>query len=215
MAQQPQKPAETRQTKQPKNRKSASPAARLHDAPRARLAVTINRKTPMEVYEYWRHFANLPSFMKDLKKIEILSATLSRWTVELKNGADTTWDAEILADRPGEMISWKSLEGSEVNQAGAVWFEKAPAGRGTVVRFSLAYDVPGGKLTELLTKLTGEDPESLILTNLRRLKALLEAGEIPTVEGQPSGRDEKDEIQKQENKETAPDLNPHPAHLKH
>jgi uncharacterized membrane protein len=73
---------------------------------------------------------------------------------------------------------------------GAVWFVEAPAGRGTIVRLSLNYSVPGGKFSEWVTKLNGEDPDSLILLNLRRLKALLETGEIPTIEGQPSGRED-------------------------
>jgi hypothetical protein len=54
----------------------------------------------------------------------------------------------------------------------------------------MAYSVPGGKLTELVTLMSGESPQVLTLTNLRRLKALMETGEIATVEGQPSGREE-------------------------
>jgi len=53
----------------------------------------------------------------------------------------------------------------------------------------MTYHVPGGRLTELAGQAAGEDPYSLTLTNLRRLKAYLETGEIPTIEGQPSGRD--------------------------
>jgi uncharacterized membrane protein len=51
------------------------------------------------------------------------------------------------------------------------------------------YSVPGGKLTEFLTFFSGESPDILILTNLHRLKAFLETGEIPTTEGQSSGRE--------------------------
>ncbi|MES3037355.1 MAG: SRPBCC family protein [Bdellovibrionota bacterium] len=156
---------------------------------KARQSVTI-KKTPAQVFAFWRNFENLPFFMKDLKEVTEISKKVSHWVVELKNGAKVEWDAEIIAEREDQMISWKSIGDSEVTQTGTVWFTEAPSNLGTVVQLAMNYSVPGGKVTELITKLSGEDPETLILTNLRRLKAYLETGEIPTTEGQPSGRDE-------------------------
>jgi hypothetical protein len=52
------------------------------------------------------------------------------------------------------------------------------------------YSIPGGKLTEWTTLFSGEDPDTLTITNLKRLKAFLETGEIPTTKGQTSGRKE-------------------------
>ena len=42
----------------------------------------------------------------------------------------------------------------------------------------------------LLAKLFGEEPEMQIRDDLRRFKRLVETGEIPTTEGQSSGREE-------------------------
>ena len=131
--------------------------------------------------------------MKDLKKVKILSPKKSHWSVELKSGLKAEWDAEITAERTNEMISWKSLEGSQIETSGTIFFSPAPAGLGTVVSLTLDYKIPGGKATEVLTKLVGEDPDSLAFTNLRRLKAFLEVGEIATIEGQSSGRGEDKE----------------------
>jgi uncharacterized membrane protein len=39
-----------------------------------------------------------------------------------------------------------------------------------------------------IAKLFGEEPEVQIREDLRRFKQIMEAGEIPTVEGQTSGR---------------------------
>jgi hypothetical protein len=40
----------------------------------------------------------------------------------------------------------------------------------------------------MLAKLMGRDPETQIESELQRLKNILEAGEIPTSSGQPTGR---------------------------
>lgn len=164
-------------------------AVELHDASKIRHSITIN-KSPEQVFAFWRNFYNLPLFMKDLESVEVLSPTLSRWTVALANETFVSWEAEIIAEIPGEMISWQSTAESDVHQAGSVWFLQPPQGQGCIVKLQMAYTLPGGKVVELVTKLMGEDPDTLVRVNLRRLKALLETGEIPTIQGQASGRDE-------------------------
>ncbi len=98
------------------------------------------------------------------------------------------WDAEIINEKENEMIAWRSLEGADVDNAGSVHFEKAPNGRGTVVKVSLKYDPPAGVIGAAVAKLFGEEPSQQIQEDLRRFKQLMEAGEIPTTEGQSSGR---------------------------
>lgn len=155
------------------------------------FAITIGR-SPEKIYAFWRDLTNLPRFMKDLSDVRILSRTRSRWTIRLKSGVATSWEAEIVRDEPGRSIAWKSLEGSRVKTSGSVYFTNAPAGLGTMVLLSMDLSIPGGRATELFTFFSGEDPKTLVLTNLKRLKAYLETGEIPTTEGQPSGREEED-----------------------
>jgi uncharacterized membrane protein len=98
------------------------------------------------------------------------------------------WDSEITADRPGERLAWHSLPGSDVLHAGSVRFEPSTGGRGTLVRVMLHYRAPAGRLGAGLAKLVGADPNSTVREDLRRFKNLIEAGEIPTTRGQPSGR---------------------------
>lgn len=167
-------------------------SGRYHSDDVSRFAVTIG-KPQEEVFAFFRDFSNLPLFMKDLKSIEILTNKKSHWTVELKNGLKADWDAEIILERKDEMLAWRSTKDSEVETSGSVWFSPAGGGRGTVVSLVLDYKIPGGKLTEIITKMTGEDPDSLAQINLRRLKALLETGDVPTIEGQPSGREDSSE----------------------
>jgi hypothetical protein len=69
-------------------------------------------------------------------------------------------------------------------------FIVAPGGRGTVVRVSMEYNPPAGSLGAAFAKLLRQEPTMQIKNDLRHFKQVMEAGEIPTVEGQPSGRSE-------------------------
>lgn len=164
-------------------------AHKLHDEERVHRSIIINR-APAEIYTFFRNFGNLPYFMKDLVSLNVISETMSHWVVQLEHGPKVEWDAEITEEKYAEMISWKTVGKTEVDQAGSIWFSKASRDQGTVVRLHMAYSIPAGKVGKLATQLLGEDPDSLIRTNLRRLKSYLETGEIPTTKGQPSGRDE-------------------------
>src|SRR6185437_8031851 len=88
------------------------------------------------------------------------------------------WDATIIADVPGEVITWRSLEGSDVDHAGAVRFEEAPGGRGTIVKVNFQYNPPAGVIGAAVAKLFGEEPEQQLNDDLRRFKQVLEVGEV-------------------------------------
>lgn len=161
-------------------------AHQLQDQEKIHRSITI-LKSPAEIFTFFRNFGNLPYFMKDLTDLRVVSETVSHWTVQLEHGPKFEWDAEITEEKYAEMISWKTIGDTEIKQAGTIWFTKAPLERGTIVRLHMSYTVPAGKLGKLTTKLIGEDADTLVLTNLFRLKAYLETGEIPTTKGQPTG----------------------------
>ncbi len=150
-------------------------------------SVTVNRP-PEEVYRFWRDFQNLPRFMNHLESVTDLGNGRSHWVAKAPAGKTVEWNAEVYNEKENELIAWRSLEGADVDNAGSVRFEPAPEGRGTIVRVTLKYDPPAGKLGSLVAKLWGEEPSQQIEEDLRRFKQVMEAGEIPTTEGQPSGR---------------------------
>ncbi len=53
--------------------------------------------------------------------------------------------------------------------------------------FRLEYSPPAGRAGALVAKLFGEEPDLQVAGDLRRLKQVLEAGELATTEGQPQG----------------------------
>jgi uncharacterized membrane protein len=149
-------------------------------------SVTVARR-PSELYDFWRRFENLPSFMKNLEAVEVIDESRSRWHAEGPLGSTVSWEAEIVNDVPGELIAWRTIDGFEVAHAGSVLFKPATGGRGAVVRVELEYSPFGGKVGGAVARLFGDNPQTQIVEDLRRFKQVMEAGEIPTVEGQPTG----------------------------
>jgi uncharacterized membrane protein len=150
-------------------------------------SVTINR-SPEEIYRFWRDLQNLPRFMKHLESVRATGDKRSHWAAKAPAGRTVEWDAEITEDRPNELIAWRSLEGADVDSVGHVRFERAPGGRGTIVKVEMQYSPPAGRVGATVAKLLGVGPEWRIKDDLRRFKQLMEVGEIITTEGQPAGR---------------------------
>lgn len=150
--------------------------------------VTISNKSPEELYQFWRNFENLPHFMKHLKHVSVINNTRSHWIASAPMGGSVEWDAEIINDQENRLIAWASVEGADIDNSGFVRFQRAPQGRGTEVKVVIEYNPPGGVVGDAIAKLFGEQPQQQIGDELRRFKMLMEAGEIATTEGQPSGR---------------------------
>ncbi|HKQ08294.1 MAG TPA: SRPBCC family protein [Blastocatellia bacterium] len=148
-----------------------------HGAVMAVNTVTINR-APEEVYRFWRDFENLPRFMSHLESVQVSDQKRSHWVAKAPAGTTVEWDAEIIEDRPNQLIAWRSIEGADVDNSGTVRFDRAPGNRGTEVRVEVEYNPPAGALGAAVAKLFGEAPEQQIKGDLRRLKQVLEAGEV-------------------------------------
>ncbi len=97
---------------------------------------------------------------------------------------------------PKQRIAVSGNRGVKIVRACTIRFEAAPGDEGTRVRVQLEYDVPGGKLAAWLARLTGEEPGQQVAEALRRFKSLMEAGEIPTTDGQPVGEPQRSRREK-------------------
>jgi uncharacterized membrane protein len=145
-------------------------------------SVTVAR-APQEVYRYWRKLKNLPRFMEHLESVQELDQLRSAWVVRGPMGHNVEWTAQIISDHPGEMISWESLPGAEVQNAGSVWFEGANGGLSTEVKVSLQYQPPAGVIGATVAKFLGESPELQLEADLNRFKNLIEAGAVEAAVG--------------------------------
>jgi uncharacterized membrane protein len=151
-----------------------------------RATVTIAR-SPQEIYGFWRDLENLPRFMTHVEQVLDQGGGRSHWRATGPAKTSVEWDAEIVVDDPGRRISWSSMPGSQVDNEGLVEFVPAPRDRGTEVRLRMSYAPPGGTAGRVIAKLLGEEPKQQVTDDLRRLKQLLEAGEIARSEGSPEG----------------------------
>jgi uncharacterized membrane protein len=135
--------------------------------------IRVNRPAA-ELYNYWRQLENLPLFMTHLESVEQRSGNLSHWVVKGPAGSRVEWDAEVINEEPGRMISWKSLSGAQVENAGSVWFESAGDGTATDVKVSLLYHPPAGALGAAVAKVFGEAPDQQLAEDLERFKEIVE-----------------------------------------
>jgi uncharacterized membrane protein len=166
-----------------------------HAGIKVERAVTVDKPRD-ELYRIWRNFENLPRFMTHLQKVsvdELGGDKRSRWVAKAPLGREIEWDSEITEERENEFLAWHSLPGSIVASTGSVAFTDAPQGRGTIVKVSMQYQPVGGSMAAAFAKLFGEEPDIQVREDLRHFKQIMETGEIPSIEGQPSGREMTDE----------------------
>lgn len=167
-------------------RKLHGQGATLGGDVRVEKAITINRPAA-DCYRMWHDFESFPRFMKHLESVRLTGANRMHWVARGPAGSTVEWDAEVTQDEPDRLIAWRSLEGSQVDNDGTVRFERAPGGRGTIIRVQLRYRPPAGAAGALVAKMFGEEPSMQMDEDLRRFKWLIETGEIPTTVGQSAG----------------------------
>lgn len=148
-------------------------------------SVAISR-APEELFEFWRQFEHLPTFFEHLSLVTNQGDGRSHWIARGPLGELVEWDAEIHNEKPGELIAWRSLAGSDVDSAGSVHFRRA-GNHLTIVTLSMKYDPPAGRVGATVASWLGECVSRELDEGVRRFKQITEAGEIPSVAGQPHG----------------------------
>ena len=170
----------------------------------ASKAIKVERSVTIDVpaedlYQFWRNFENLPRIMGHLESVTVIDDRRSHWEAKGPAGQSVEWDAEIIHEEPNRLIAWRSVHEATVPNAGSVHFDEATGGRGTTVRVVLEYQPPAGRLGQLAAKLFGEEPDVQVREDLRRFKAMMEAGEVPNSRG-PSGSALRNTLQPQESR---------------
>jgi uncharacterized membrane protein len=138
------------------------------------FSVTINKPIE-EVYAFYRRFDQFPAFMSFLESVRVVDEKRSHWVAKLPIGGTVEWDAEVIEDRPNEVIAWRTVPGSKWKLHGRVTFARAPGRDMTEVRCEMQLGFTGATPTVHLAKLFAK-PQ--IKGDLRRLKQVLETGEV-------------------------------------
>ncbi|KRD10370.1 cyclase [Flavobacterium sp. Root901] len=137
-----------------------------------RINSVIN-KPVSEVYAFWRNLENLPKFMNHLDSVRSLSSTVSEWTAKGPAGIGSlTWKAEIVKDEKDQLLSWNSIEGSTIKNAGKVVFK--PKGNATELDVTISYHAPLGVAGESAAKFLNPYFEKLVKDDISNFKQYLE-----------------------------------------
>ncbi len=151
-----------------------------------RAAITVMRG-PEDVYGFWRNLENLPQFMHHLQSVTTTGDGQSHWVANSPVGQPVQWDARVVEDLPGKRIAWQSLPDSGIENSGCVDFTPDRSGKGTEVRVTIAYQMPGGAVGKAVATLLGESPEQQVNDDLRRFKQIMETGQVLRSDGSPDG----------------------------
>jgi uncharacterized membrane protein len=126
------------------------------------------------LFEFWRDLEQLPRVLRHVESVQRRGGKRSHWKVPGVAGVSVEWDAEIINEQEGRFIAWQSLPGSEVDNAGSIWFE--PTGEAaTRVKVALEFDPPGGEIGVQVAKLFGVSAEAELESDLRRFKEFAES----------------------------------------
>ena len=148
-----------------------------------RSTVIVN-KPREEVYAFWRRLENLPLFMRHLESVQEIDETRSHWEAKTPNNMVTIkWDAEIVKDDEHRLLSWQSLPGSTIENAGKVEFRNALGDRGTELRIMITYRPPAGNIGTQVARLLNPIFEKMVKEDITNFKQFIELRDnMPVVE---------------------------------
>jgi len=141
-------------------------------------SVTVMRPED-ELYAEWRDLTHWPSLVPNLQSVTLLDGNRSRWVAHGPGGVPVQWEAELVADEPNRLIGWRSVDDSDVDNAGSVRFTSVPGGRGTEVKVILTYAPPARGLGAAVARVFGKGGDREVREALRHFKQRMETHEVP------------------------------------
>lgn len=140
---------------------------------------TISINAPIDmVFAFCTDYENWPGFMTNVHEVRESQPGLQHWTVAGPGGTEIEWDSEITRLVPGELVSWKTVNGAAVRHAGVMRFDQNEDGT-TRVQVRMSYNPPAGAAGHTLARLFGADPKRQMDEDLARLKTTIETGVAP------------------------------------
>ena len=157
------------------------PARRLTGLWAERRAVDVQKvihvDAPVDrVWELWKNFESWPRFMSHLREVRRTGESRTHWMAAGPAGTSVEWDALTTQWMPRELIAWRSIEGSTVENSGRVTFRPDQRG-GTVIEIRMSYNPPAGAAGHTVASLLGVDLKTALDEDMLRLKSVMEEGE--------------------------------------
>lgn len=147
--------------------------------------VTIERPV-VDVFGFYRAFENLPRFLGDVMSIEQIGSATFRWTIEGPLGIRLRSTIKLTEERINELIRYETTAVPGMRTHWAVHFSPGPGPTRTQVHEALK--TPFGKLGHTALTLVGKPPAKEVAANLRRLKQVMETGEVTDTDHAVAGK---------------------------
>lgn len=135
----------------------------------------IVNKPRSEVYAFWRKLENLPLFMRHLESVKELDNKRSQWQAKIPNNMlAIKWEAEIVKEEKDGLLSWQSLPGATIENAGKVEFRDALGDQGTELRIMITYRPPAGNIGSQVARLFNPLFEKMVKEDVTNFKQFIE-----------------------------------------
>src|SRR5262245_30838567 len=127
--------------------------------------VTIER--PVEkVFEFYRDFKNLPTFLGDVMRIDEIGPATSRWTIQGPLGIQVQWMVSVTEERPNELIRYETMSSPALKTRWEIYFSPGSTADETNVREVMK--MPLGRVGRAALALMGKFPDGEETSNLHR-----------------------------------------------
>ncbi|SDE98511.1 SRPBCC family protein [Terriglobus roseus] len=151
-------------------------------------AVQTIAAQPEHIFDLYIRAEAIPIWQEGVISVSRTEDGHFHWIVEEPtSGAQTEFNSEIVSSVPGERHVSRVLDGPFAGSTDSLTFELHAHGRGTIVTWVSEFKLPAANVSNIVGKIASRGPHQAVVENLRRLKQVIESGEIPSVEGQPSG----------------------------
>lgn len=141
-----------------------------------RIEQSIEVNAPVNIcFDQWSRFHEFPRFMKNVENIRHKGdINIWEWTIRGPLGQSISFDAEMDARQPDQVISWHTIRDSQVEHAGAVTFEEIGQ-QATRINVRMEYHAPAGALGDLVANIF-KNPDGMVKEDLQNFKELVERG---------------------------------------
>ena len=150
-----------------------------------KMSMTVNRPRH-QVYAAWRKLEDLPRFMKHLKRVTQTDHETSVWEAHVPGGLGTiSWKSGIVKDDPGSLLSWQSLPGATIVNAGKIEF-RDEGSSATDVHVIISYHAPLGLLGEKAARWLNPVFEKMVSEDVSDFKRYMETRDVSVRENASS-----------------------------
>ncbi len=140
----------------------------------------IVERPAQDLYRFWRDLENLPQIMPHLQSVQVLGDNYSHWIAHAPWGSRVEWDSELIDDVPAQRLAWRTVDGSDVFNAGSVRFTPLADGAYTEVTAELLYVPPTGVVGAAVARLFGKDEGQDMFADLAAFKRIMERETTPS-----------------------------------